>query len=326
MELIRTDSTNTHFIQLVKQLDAYLAIQDGDEHAFYNQFNQLDTIKHVIVLFHKGIAVGCGAIKKLDTERMEIKRMFTSPHSRNKGLASSILAELEQWAIELGYSKCILETGIKQHEAIALYYKNGYNLIDNYGQYVGMKASKCFEKNLRTEHLILQTERLRLRELTPDDAINFYRLNSDLEVMKYTGDSPFDSVESARQFLKHYTDYTINGFGRWAVVDKKTNSFLGWCGLKLNEENLIDIGFRFFQNEWGKGYATEAAKACLDYGFNHLNMDEIIGRAASENKASIRVLEKLNMLFWKQDNCKGIENSVYYTLSKLDYNNSIKKI
>lgn len=171
-----------------------------------------------------------------------------------------------------------------------------------------------------TKNIVIETERLILRELNVMDAEHFYNLNSDIEVMKYTGDKPFNSIQSAKLFLENYTDYQKNGFGRWAVMDKKSNQFLGWCGLKLNEENLIDIGFRFFKNQWGKGYATESALATLNYGFNHLNINEIIGRASLDNKASVKVLEKLNMTFWKSDQCKGIQNSVYYKLKKAQFN------
>ena len=146
--LIRTDSDNKDFIRLVKFLDDYLAEQDGDEHAFYAQFNKLDNIKYVIVAYEDGMAVGCGAIKEFSPDTMEIKRMYTSPENRGKGIASLILAELEKWAAELSYAKCILETGLRQPEAIALYKKNGYVLIPNYGQYAGIENSLCFGKNL----------------------------------------------------------------------------------------------------------------------------------------------------------------------------------
>lgn len=167
---------------------------------------------------------------------------------------------------------------------------------------------------------ITETKRLILRELCVSDSEHFFKLNSDPEVLKFTGDLPFSSVSDAEFFLNTYSDYQKNGFGRWAVISKESDKFLGWCGLKLNEENLIDLGFRFFQNEWGKGYATESAKASLEYGFNNLDIKEIIGRASLDNKASIKVLEKLHMNFWKNDNCKGIENSVYYKLNKAQYN------
>ena len=166
------------------------------------------------------------------------------------------------------------------------------------------------------KNLIIETPRLRLRELEPKDAEAFFMLNSDPEVLQYTGDLPFNGVEEAEEFIRNYPDYRRNGFGRWAVVHRSTNEFLGWCGLKLNEENLIDIGFRFFKKEWGKGYATEAAKATLEYGFKQLKLEEIIGRAALANKASIRVLEKLGMTYWKMAPCHGIEDACYYRIGR----------
>lgn len=167
---------------------------------------------------------------------------------------------------------------------------------------------------------IIETKRLILRELNVSDSEQFFKLNSNAKVLKYTGDTPFLSISDAELFLKNYNDYTINGFGRWAVISKESNGFLGWCGLKLNEEGLIDLGFRFFQKDWRKGYATESAKASLEFGFNNLNITKIIGRASIDNGASIRVLEKLGMRFWKNDNCKGIDNSVYYKINKTQYN------
>lgn len=145
-ELIRTDSDNSDFIALVKQLDVYLAERDGDEHPFYAQYNKLDKIKHVIVAYEAKKAVGCGAIKEFSREAMEIKRMYTLPEARAKGIASKILTALEKWAAELSYKKCILETGKRQTEAIVLYQKREYNVIDNYGPYAGVENSLCFEK------------------------------------------------------------------------------------------------------------------------------------------------------------------------------------
>lgn len=148
IKLIRTDATNQDFVNLVKLLDSELAISDGDEHYFYDQFNSITQIKFAIVAYEGNKPVGCGAIKEFSQEAMEIKRMFILSDFRAKGLASLILKELEQWALELGFSKCILETGKKQPEAIALYKKNAYYQISNYGQYAGVDNSLCFEKNL----------------------------------------------------------------------------------------------------------------------------------------------------------------------------------
>lgn len=148
IELIRTDSSNTDFVMLVRLLDADLAQRDGDEHAFYHQFNQIDHIKHAIVTYENGKPNGCGAMKEYTPDAMEIKRMYALPQFRGQGIATRVLAELESWAAELGYKRCILETGKKQPEAIALYKKSHYTQIKNYGQYIGIENSVCFEKKL----------------------------------------------------------------------------------------------------------------------------------------------------------------------------------
>jgi len=144
----------------------------------------------------------------------------------------------------------------------------------------------------------VETERLGLREILVSDAETMFELNSDPEVLRYTGDDPFESVEATREFLENYSDYQRNGFGRWIVVLKATGEILGWCGLKRDREtNEVDIGYRFFRKHWNKGYATEAAKACLVFGFEELKLDKIIGRARKENTASLNVFDKLGMSF-----------------------------
>ena len=152
----RTNSENKDFAVLVSHLDADLKIRDGDDHSFYNQFNKIDTIKHAIVAYLNDQPVGCGAIKEYNNNTMEVKRMFVLPAFRGKGIASKILTELEIWAKELLYESCILETGKKQPEAIALYQKNGYAVIENYGQYKGVDNSVCFEKKLAVSETVLK--------------------------------------------------------------------------------------------------------------------------------------------------------------------------
>lgn len=146
--LERIDSADADFITLVRMLDAELAIRDGDEHAFYDQFNKIAHIRHALVARVDGHAVGCGAIRPFNTGVMEVKRMFVLPEFRGKGIASGILSELERWAVELGAHACCLETGKNQPEAIALYQKCGYEHIPNYGQYAGVENSICFMKRL----------------------------------------------------------------------------------------------------------------------------------------------------------------------------------
>jgi putative acetyltransferase len=146
--LLRTDSTNADFINLVEKLTAYFAVIDGEDHAFYNQFNKISSLKYVIVFYENDTAVGCGAIREFSTGIMEVKRMYVLPEYRGKGIASKILSELERWTKELGYNACVLETHKKQADAVALYNKAGYKVIPNYGQYANMETSLCFEKVL----------------------------------------------------------------------------------------------------------------------------------------------------------------------------------
>ena len=148
LRLHRTDSDNSDFRALVKQLDDWLAIIDGEDHAFYAKLNTLERIKNAVVAFDGNEPVGCGAVRPFTDNAMEVKRMYTLPGHRKKGIARQILIELEQWSKELGYKKCVLETGKRQPEAIALYTKLGYQPIPNYGKYVGMENSVCFEKML----------------------------------------------------------------------------------------------------------------------------------------------------------------------------------
>jgi len=148
LTLTRTNSDNTDFRKLVNLLDKDLAVRDGDENAFYAQFNKVDAIKEVVIAYQNEFPVACGAIKPFSEKAAEIKRMFVHPDYRKQGIAIKILTELENWAAELGFKECVLETGKKQPEAIALYQKVGYQIIPNYGQYIGVNNSVCMAKQL----------------------------------------------------------------------------------------------------------------------------------------------------------------------------------
>ena len=148
IELIRTNSENSDFATLVKNLDAYLKVVDGDDHEFYNQYNNIDVLKHVVIAYSENEPIGCGAFKKFDNTSVEIKRMFTLPEHRGQGIANKILNELEIWAKETSYKSCILETGKKQTEAVQFYNKNNYIVTLNYGQYKNIDNSLCFKKML----------------------------------------------------------------------------------------------------------------------------------------------------------------------------------
>jgi len=147
--LVRTNSDNSDFRELVALLDADLQIRDGAEHSFYAQFNKIDKIREVVVAYENEKAVGCGAFKEYSARAAEIKRMFVRPENRGRGIAGKILTELETWAKELKFSECVLETGVKQPEAIRLYKKSGYETIPSYGQYLNIENSVCMKKLIK---------------------------------------------------------------------------------------------------------------------------------------------------------------------------------
>lgn len=150
----RTDSGDPDFQKLVADLDGYLAVMDGDEHACYAQYNGLDSIRNTVVVYENDEPVGCGAFKPYKDVTVEIKRMFVRPDFRGRKLGQLILNELERWANELGYAYSILETGRRQVAAVKLYQNSGYEVIPNYDQYAGLEDSVCMRKPLRANESV----------------------------------------------------------------------------------------------------------------------------------------------------------------------------
>jgi len=154
--------------------------------------------------------------------------------------------------------------------------------------------------------IVFSTQRLILKKFSAADAQGFYELNLDPEAIRYTGDVPFLSIAEAEDFILSYDHYERHGYGRWSVFLKDDNKYIGFCGLNYSQKKMeVDVGFRFMRVHWGKGYATEAARASLQYGFNEYSLDRIVGRAMKENAASLRVLEKLGMRFRKEFDEEG---------------------
>lgn len=148
-KLIRCDSSHPDFVDLVDMLNKDLAVRDGEDFTFYNQFNGIQSIKYAVICYIDDVPVGCGAIKAFGEISMEVKRMYTRPQHRRAGVSVSILKELEAWGNELNVTRLVLETGKNQPEAIQLYTKYGFQRIPNYGQYFGVENSLCFEKKLK---------------------------------------------------------------------------------------------------------------------------------------------------------------------------------
>lgn len=151
--------------------------------------------------------------------------------------------------------------------------------------------------------VILTTKRLWLHEITIDEAQDLFELNNDPNAIKYTVDPPFASIQHAESFILKYIKITPPGTGRWVVRLRSNDEFIGWCGLKLHDNGNVDLGFRLLQRHWNKGYATEASMGCLKYGFSKMGLSTIIGRVMHGNQASIRVLEKVGMKYWKDILC-----------------------
>ncbi len=168
--------------------------------------------------------------------------------------------------------------------------------------------------------IILETERLLIREHVLSDAPFFFELNSNYNVVKYTGDVAFNNLEEAENIVRYVMNqYKENGYGRWLVAEKKTNNPIGWCGLKFHSDtNETDIGYRLLESAWGKGYATESAKACINYGFKHFHLNHIVGNAMKENIASIHVFKKLGMTYLNDTLIDNIP-SVTYELYKENF-------
>lgn len=150
---------------------------------------------------------------------------------------------------------------------------------------------------------VLETERLILRPFTLDDIPASQAMNLDAEVSKYTGDGGVVSKEEIERRIKENVlgDYKKYGYGRLAVELKNGEKFIGFCGLKyIPEDTAVDLGYRLMKKYWGKGLATEASQACLDYGFHTLKLKRITAMVVPDNKGSINVLEKLGFAFEKE--------------------------
>lgn len=173
--------------------------------------------------------------------------------------------------------------------------------------------------------IFAETERLILRELIESDKNGMFELDSNPEVHRYLGNNPvtdMDSIVEVIAFVRQ--QYADNGIGRWAVIDKETGDFMGWCGLKFvtetvnNHQNYHDLGYRFIQKYWGKGFATESAKAALHYGFETLGLKEIYAAADAENAASNKILTRLGFQF-KETFIDDDRLNNWYVLSETDW-------
>jgi [ribosomal protein S5]-alanine N-acetyltransferase len=173
--------------------------------------------------------------------------------------------------------------------------------------------------------IVIETERLIIRELLPTDAEGMFELDADPEVHLYLGNNPVKNIEQSRTVIQIIRQqYIDNGIGRWAVIEKSSGNFIGWSGLKLIKEPIndrigyLDLGYRFIKKYWGKGYASETAKASLDYGFNELKQDAIYAIADVHNAKSRKVLEKSGLKFIETFNWDGVPHD-WFEITKEEW-------
>ncbi len=152
--------------------------------------------------------------------------------------------------------------------------------------------------------IFAETERLILREIMEEDEQSLFELDSDPEVHRYLGNQPIQSMEQIRLVIAFIQQqYEDNGIGRWAVIEKSSGQFVGWSGLKFFRENVNghvefhELGYRFMKKHWGKGYATESAKASVKYGFEQIKLKELFAMTDVNNTASKHVLKKAGFTY-----------------------------
>ncbi len=160
----------------------------------------------------------------------------------------------------------------------------------------------------------IETPRLILREFCLDDLNRYWEIQRDPEMTRYTADGGVKSIEAIEDAIRNQVlpDYQTHGYGRWAVVHRESNLLIGFAGLKyLTDRSEVDIGYRLSPEYWGQGLATEAASAVMNYGWNVLELSQIIGMVLPENTASVRVLQKLGMEFIQHEYEDGLKIAIY---------------
>ncbi len=163
----------------------------------------------------------------------------------------------------------------------------------------------------------VEMDRFILRDIEESDVQGIFDLDSDPEVLTYIGTPPIQTLDEAYDIIKYIRNqYAENGIGRWAVVDKKTSDFVGWTGLKYEQElraefDYYDIGYRLRKKYWGQGIATLTAAESLRYGFEQMDLDEICGAAEIEHKVSNHILQKIGLSYVEQFVFEGTTANFY---------------
>jgi len=284
-----------YLLTLNGQIIAYCAILINDEPAYdHIEGNWLST-SHFLV----------------------VHRVAVAEEFLGKGWIKVLFRQIEELAARLKIGSVKVDTNYDNHAMLSVLEKGGYAYC---GQvYFSGSPRKAFEKIV--DHVFVSqpiqihaiTPRLFLREILPEDAADMYEMDADPEVHRYIENNPITSLQEEREVIeKIRKQYAENGIGRWAVIDKLSAECLGWCGIKWHKETMngradfFELGYRFKQKHWGKGYASEAAGEVLRYGFDILRASEIVALNICGNHRSERVLTKLGFVLLHEFQEKGI--------------------
>lgn len=170
----------------------------------------------------------------------------------------------------------------------------------------------------------VESARLLYRELVPSDDVYLFELDSNPEVHRYLGNNPVTSIEQVRDAIANIRgQYERNGIGRMAVILKETGEFIGWAGLKLEDhrnghDKFYDVGYRFIQRFWGNGYATEATKFFVNYGFTILKLPKINGSAMAGNIGSCKALQNAGLKYIESYDYHEGEEVYWYEMMNPD--------
>lgn len=325
MKIIKTKNINQDQFQQINQLwneeypiklkDRFNLILDG-----------VDNFNHYLIEEDNQIMAWAVDFEKENETRFSI---IVSKKNQGKGLGGLLIARLKRdlgefygWVID--HNNDLKQDGEFYQSPLTFYTSRGFEVLKEQRIDSEMISAVKIKNNFR---VFLETERLTLREILPSDVNGLFELDSDPEVHRYLGKNPVTNkaqVIEVVEFIRQ--QYIDNGIGRWAIVDKKTNEFIGWTGFKFvtdltnNHQNYYDLGYRLIRKYWGQGIATETAVASLDYAFNKLNADKVYAMADVENDGSNRILSKVGLKFIETFDLEGIKHN-WYKIDKNDYEN-----
>lgn len=217
------------------------------------------------------------------------------------------------WVID--HSNDDLSSGEKYQTPLPFYEKQGFEVLPS--ERIDSEMINAVKIRSKVD-VFAETERLILREILPTDVEGMFELDSDPEVHRYLGNNPVNSKEQIAEVIRFVRQqYLNNGIGRWAIIDKYTEDFWGWAGLKLvtdpvnNQVNYIDLGYRIIRKYWGRGIATEAATASLKYAFETMKVPQVIAIADVDNIGSNKIIKKLGFVFEESFNYDGAIHNWY---------------